>query len=784
MHSLINPDEIINLQLNTKEKKEVTFQDGRKTCLTPAGALNPLDNNQEKVSLNGLWKVKKWPFEVNENLLCSQDVNDNVWDEIAQPGKVFYYDPEEDISEVENWNRQYLSHIDTDDGAVLRKQCFIPDEWKDKKVLLRFGAIYPAARIYCNEQMLGEHFSGLTPVEWDVTSLVTPGENALIAIRLIRNYKYIRMDMPRHAVEYAGICQDAFFHVVEPCHLSDYNLVSELNDTFDKAKLHGTLEVLNSSMDTKQLNIKVNLFNPRKNTDTIFCEQTKIEANSTEKISVNLDILSPDLWNDEYPNLYQVRIELDVEDQTKQTHIFNTGFRKLDLANQRPCLNGNPVKFRGVNHLTFHPEYGMYTPKEWLRESMVLMKKANVNTIRTHFLAPPAFNELCDELGFYLLQELPIDWGTDYIHDPEWVGPAMMRLESSVRRDRHHPSIMVWSVGNENMPETAAVADDGWNHLRIYDQFVKHLDPTRPTMFPPPGPANAIEGIFEVRVGDIADIHYSFKLVRKFNKTGVVTNPRSWEADMETMTREEALAKGWSGVWFSSEYGLFNFQPDLLNAPYLSRIADNEEDPLCGKNTLQVFIDRLKDEWGYMRDDPTCLGGAYFPWMCSGAGNNPWGWVRWGEDADWGVVTADLLPKPAFWALRVEFSPIQFPDRVSWKKGTENIEFEIKNGYNSIDLKDCTLRTMMAAGDKWMGQMRLWKDVPISCPPGETVKVSIPIWNPQSQKALDDGLAIACRCIILDPAGFRPITADVLVIPQEINQTENEFIPIGPDAGI
>jgi hypothetical protein len=325
-----------------------------------------------------------------------------------------------------------------------------------------------------------------------------------------------------------------------------------------------------------------------------------------------------------------------------------------------------------------------------------------------------------------------------------------------------------------------------------------------------------------MRVGDIADTHYSFALVRDLHETGTITNPKTWEAQMETVTREEAIARGWSGVWFSSEYGIQDIRPDLLNAPYSSIIADVMEDALSGKNTQQVFADRLRREWGLMRDDPACLGGAYFPWLCAGAGTggrgsggraklplslirgkdgsagaspsqesfalppgvgggNPWGWVRWGEDADWGVVTADLLPKPAFWALRVLFSPVGFPERLAWKPGQTELVFEVRNGYNAIDLKDCVLRTQMGGGPPWMGMLRDWQDVPMAGAPGETATLRIPIWNPGSLKTLEAGSPIVCRCSLLDPFGFRPITADILVIPEATGEAE-AAMPIGPDA--
>ncbi|HOL68307.1 MAG TPA: hypothetical protein PKX93_12705, partial [bacterium] len=236
------------------------------------------------------------------------------------------------------------------------------------------------------------------------------------------------------------------------------------------------------------------------------------------------------------------------------------------------------------------------------------------------------------------------------------------------------------------------------------------------------------------------------------------------------------------GVWFSSEYGIFNMMPDLLNAPYLSVIDENPPDPLSGKNSLQVFIERLEREWGFMREDPTCLGGAYFPWMCSGSGRNPWGWVRWAEDADWGVMTAELLPKPYFWALRVAFSPVKFPGRVFWEKGQDFIEFPLTNHYNSYNLNQCLLRTQQSAGSRWMGISRDFRDFRIEAEPGETVTARIPLWEPAALKSLEENGVACCRCSLLDPTGFRPITADILILCREKARTVEAEMPIGPDA--
>ncbi|MDA0321603.1 MAG: hypothetical protein O2923_02645 [Verrucomicrobia bacterium] len=738
------------------------------------------------LDLAGPWQVRKWPFDADEQQLAAPGTDDGDWESISQPGKIFYADPEAEGREIADWNRVTLTHIDPEDGAVLRRKMAVPSDWRGKRIILRFDAVFPAGRFYINGHLLGEHMSGLTPVEFDVSDHVAAGTDALVAVRLIRRHPFVQMDMVRHSLEFGGLAQSALLFAVEPCHMVEHHLICELDAALTTGTLAGSVTVANRGASATSATVAVTLSDADGTPVASAAAEAGLAAGEEAALPVMLAIQDPLLWNDEVPNLYSVAITLQVESQAQQHVGYRAGFRRLDLTTDGPRLNGHPVKFRGVNHLTFHPDHGMHTPEPWLRQNLMLMKRANVNAIRTHYTGPRCLSDLCDELGIYLMQELAIDWGTDYIHDPQWVPPALLRIEGGVRRDRHHPSLMVWSVGNENMAKTKEIAEAGWDHLRQFDALAKQLDPSRPTMFPPPGPANAIKGILELRVGDIADTHYSFDHIKRFLADGEVDNPNSWEADMVRHTREWALHRGWSGCWFSSEYGIFNGMPDLLHSPYASIIDDVVEDPLSDKSTLQAFEDRLRREWGLMRDDPTCLGGAFFPWLCCGAGSadggNPWGWVRWGEDADWGVVTADLLPKPFFWAMRVLFSPVWFPSRLTWSPGDTELCFTVENQYNSIDLKDCTLRVQQAGGGDYMTMMRKFQDVGMACAPGAAAEIRIPI-DEGVLNGLQEGRFGLCRCTLLSPDGFRPVTAEILILPAaDLAGETDKTMTIGPDA--
>ncbi|MCM8757132.1 MAG: hypothetical protein NC823_01465, partial [Candidatus Omnitrophica bacterium] len=484
---LIDGDRLIEKQLSIKTVTEVVFPDGRKTVLTPVHYTPVPDNTQ--VSLDGSWQVKRWPFNQPQSALVSPETNDNRWETVTQPGKVFYADPEAHSKPIPNWNRVTQTHIDDQDGAILRRRIFCPEEWSGKRIYLRFDAIYPAGEVYVNGEKVGAHWSGLTPVEFDITEKVTPGQDVLVGLRLWRKHKFHKMDMVRHAVEFCGLAQSAYLFATEQVQLADYHLRSLLSEDLSSGEISGQVTIRTYGGPT-QAKLELILIAPNgKRVGQTDC-RVSLAGGSQKSLPLSLKVEQPILWNDEQPHLYTAQLKLTAKSQPEQHFTFRTGFRRLDLSPDGPRLNGRFIKFRGVNHLTYHPEGGMYTPPEWLRKNLSLMKKANVNAIRTHFLGPSCLADLCDELGIYLLQELPIDWGTDYIHDPEWVGPALMRIQGGILRDRHHISVMVWSVGNENLPLNAAVADDGWNHLRIYHRFCKQLDPDRPTMFPPPGPAN------------------------------------------------------------------------------------------------------------------------------------------------------------------------------------------------------------------------------------------------------------------------------------------------------
>lgn len=779
---MIPVNEIMDALLAADGPASYTFEDGSSTPLMPLRYVPTVADAELRLPLDGDWDCMRWPFPAPEADLARlgpEGARQGVVETLAQPGVVFRWDPETDPAEVENWHRVKMSHIDPEDGALLWRRVAIPKAWAGKRVLLRFNAVYPAARFFLDGHFLGEHLSGLTPVEFDVSHLVAPGEEARLCVRLLRRHDHVDLDMPRHSMDYAGISQSAYLHAVEPVHVADYHLPTGLDDGYANGLLGGEVQVRNGGERPAAVTLTLQVADPATGASHGATANLTVPAGRSESARLALTIPEVRPWTDETPNLYLVRIRLETDGQPPRDLFYRTGFRRVEVIDERPRLNGGPLKLRGVNLLTQHPEHGLHMPLAWIRDNLLLMKKANINAVRTHYTAPPELAYLCDELGLFLIQELTIDWAAHHLEHPACLGHVLMRIEGGVRRDRHHVSLIGFSIGNENLAPHEATRDQFWAHMRLMDDLCRRLAPETWTMFPPPGPANKVAGLLETRVGDIADMHYSFQFIQSLNETGSMIQPESWEGPWSTVTREDCKAQNrWSGVWYSSEYHLMNHMPDLLEAPYASIIADRLEDPLSRKNSQQVFLDRLREEWGYMRDDPRCLGGMFFPWMCAAAGD-PWGWTFWGEDADWGVVTHDLDLKPGFWALRVLYSPVLLPDRAVWTEGAASVTIPVRSLYHTRDLADCVLRTQMAAGGSFMGQMRHWKDIEIACPPGAAAMVEIPIWNEVTRKALAEGQPAVCRCALLEPDGYRPLTHDILLLPEAVAKAMEKETEVG-----
>lgn len=335
----------------------VAFLKGGSTGMTPVQWI-PERTNIKPLALDGNWQVTRWPFPTSEKALAGSTTPMAHWQAVVQPGSVFYFDPNQSPHTISNWNRVTLAHLHPEDGAIFRRTVRVPREWKGKRILLRFEGIYPAGRIYWDGKIVGEQWSGLTRTEFDVTDCARPGREHILAVRLYRRHASVQLDMPRHALEFAGLSRTAFLHAVEPLHVADSFLQPDLAEDYRTGTLRGSVTIRNAGTQDaharSRLRVRVEDATGRSVAPCDYC--VTVLANQKQQIDLDLLVGAVKTWNAERPNRYCVHLELTGPGKETQRITRLVGFRRFELKDQRPLLNGHPVKFRGVNHLTFHPE--------------------------------------------------------------------------------------------------------------------------------------------------------------------------------------------------------------------------------------------------------------------------------------------------------------------------------------------------------------------------------------------------------------------------------------------
>ncbi len=353
--------------------------------------------------------------------------------------------------------------------GLYRRAFHLPIQWRDKQVFLEFGGVDSAFYVWLNGQPVGYSQGSHMPSEFDITPFLRPGGNTL-AVQVFQwsDGSYLE-DQDQWRL--SGIFRDVCL-IARPAAVS-------LRDVQVRAFIDGTLDLrVEMGGDAAGYNIGAALFDG----EALIAEQTVPETSgSAETRAAQMKISQPRLWSAEAPHLYTLLLTLaDAEGQTLTVERFQVGFRQVEIAAGRLLVNGVPVKLKGVNRHDTHPDLGHVTPREHMRRDMALMKQHNINTVRTsHYPNDPYWLDLCDEYGLYVIDEADLEthgFGmagdtSRLSHDPAWREAFLDRAERMVRRDKNHPSIILWSLGNES--------GYGPNHAAMAEA-IRTLDPTRP----------------------------------------------------------------------------------------------------------------------------------------------------------------------------------------------------------------------------------------------------------------------------------------------------------------
>jgi len=364
-----------------------------------------------------------------------------------------------------------------------RRTFYVDEDWDGRQIRLRFEGVDSAYHLWVNGERVGYSEGARLPSEFDVTEYVDPGENT-VAVRVYKwtNGSYIEdQDM----WWLSGIFRDVTLYAVPETHVADIDVQTTLDDDYVDVEFAANVDIESSSTGESGADspatghVEASLVDPAGETVAEFEEAYTIEDGAaTVELATSLD--DPAKWTAETPNCYDLLVTL-VEDGAATATVSETvGFREVGIEDGQFLVNGEAVTIRGVNRHDFDPDRGRAVTLDRMREDIELMKRHNVNAVRTaHYPNDTRFYDLCDEYGLYVLDETDIEChGMERIErvqhlsdDPDWEATYVDRMVRMIERDKNHPSVVIWSLGNES-----AV---GANHDAMYEA-TRERDPTRP----------------------------------------------------------------------------------------------------------------------------------------------------------------------------------------------------------------------------------------------------------------------------------------------------------------
>ena len=366
-----------------------------------------------------------------------------------------------------------------------RRSFTLPDAWRGRHTFLTFNGVDSAFTLWINGRKVGYSEDSRTPAEFDVTPYVQPGENLLaVEVYQYSDGSYLEdQDMWR----LSGIFRDVFLWSSAPLQIRDHWVQAGLRDDFRTGTLVVEAEVRNLGPTAATARLGFELLDAAGNV-VAAVEPRRVEVGADGGVAcVTLDL--PDLpnvggWTAETPTLFTSLLTLaDAAGRVVAVHAGKTGFRRDEVRDGQFLHNGRPILFKGVNRHDHHPATGHYVTVADMRADLLAMKRANINAVRTaHYPNDPAFLDLCDELGFYVIQEANLEshglgWGPDanpLAKDPSW-GPAHLdRMKNCLESAKNHACIVMWSMGNE--------AGDGVNFREI-SAWLHDRDPSRPVHY-------------------------------------------------------------------------------------------------------------------------------------------------------------------------------------------------------------------------------------------------------------------------------------------------------------
>ena len=593
----------------------------------------PVTDKTMMRSLNGEWSLKVVDGITEDTTVPAID---ETWGKIPVPGC---------------WEAYGFCKPKYDSPNALtgyyRTTFTVPSEWKGQRIVLRFDGVLYGYDLWINGKAVGFWRLGYNTALFDITDYLKADTQEL-AMRVISQFPGSDFD---YNDDWApnGIFRDVTLMAVPKTHLSDLTITTK---------------------NTGEVNIDTKIANGNKQTAV-----THEILDAQGKVVGSTEVERPHLWTAETPYLYTLRTKLTQKGKTLQTFEHKFGFRELTIDGNVLKLNGQPVKFRGVTCHSTDPRSVKVVHDDLTLLDMKLMKEASVNYIRTsHYPREPRFYELADSLGFYIIDEVPFGYGDKNLYKEEFYPVLQQRAQATIRRDKNHASVLIWSLGNEN-PLTDIC-------IRLGDYVSKELDPSRPYCYPQvgsyfrrfyegkdakgfPSPAplytphypttGQIAGFYQHRDRPVIFTEYCHTL-----GISLEDHDRQWEI----IQRTPGIAGG--SVWEWVDQGM-----PFSSSPKLGEVSRGLNDMRAEKRS---------------DPQPPNLGGLY-GYEEKVYTSSTEGFEMFGNKGTDGILYADRTPLPNYYELQHNYARAFVADSIlTTADGT--LRLNITNRYDFLNLKD------------------------------------------------------------------------------------------------
>ncbi|WP_405945138.1 glycoside hydrolase family 2 TIM barrel-domain containing protein [Streptomyces sp. NBC_00932] len=430
-------------------------------------------------SLNGTWRFhwSKNP-DARPTGFQAPGYDDHGWDRIAVPSNWEIEGYQEPIylnipypwTGYEKPEPPDVPHEFNPVGSY-RRTFTVPRGWSGRRTLISFQGVKSAFFVWVNGKRVGYSEDSYTPAEFDITDHVHAGDNSL-AVEVYRWSDGSWLE-DQDMIDLSGIFRDVYVYAIPPVHVQDLFVRTALDDACRDATLTVTATVRNRGSATAAGHrVEAVLYDAGGRRVGSPMRGGVTPGRKDADVRLTADVRAPALWSAEQPNLYTLVVTLtDGRGRAVDIQRTTLGFREVAYGPGKFTVNGKPVMFRGTNRHETDPDHGQAIREDRMIQDIRLMKQYNINAVRTsHYPNHPRWLELCDEYGLYVIGETNLE--SHGVRDtvpaslPEWTGACVDRLRSLVERDKNHPSVVVWSLGNEAGQGSNFRAMADWVHTR------------------------------------------------------------------------------------------------------------------------------------------------------------------------------------------------------------------------------------------------------------------------------------------------------------------------------